>query len=64
MCNMYRVVTSHSVVMSMFGRNYLSIGVPDILSNNRTLYGTRTPPCCISFYIPNDSSIEPEFFNG
>jgi len=33
MGNMYRVVTSHSVVMSKFRRNYLSITVPDIFSS-------------------------------
>ena len=44
MGNMYRVVKSHSDVMSMFRRNYLSIGVPDILSSIRTRNGTRTQP--------------------
>jgi len=64
MGNMYRVVKSHSDVMSMFRRNYLSIGVLDILSSIRTRHGTRTQPWCISFYLPNDSPLEPGFFNG
>jgi hypothetical protein len=38
------LVTSHSILVSVFRRNYLSIGIPDILSSICTRYGRKRGP--------------------